>query len=96
MTYPLILVLCVGSALLGRLLLTRDQAWRTITVRLPSLLMLLVSTSLGIVFWILFGTVCFIGGSFYGLGQWWWPTRLQALEFIGTFLEPVIAGKWDQ
>jgi hypothetical protein len=84
------------SVLLGRLLLTRNQAWRTITVRLPALFMLVVSTVLWIVFWTLFGIVCFIGGSFYGLGQWWWPTLFQALELSGTFLGPVITGEWDQ
>jgi Na+-driven multidrug efflux pump len=96
MTYLLILALCVASALLGRLLLTRDQAWRTITVRLPALFMLAVSTVLAITFWTLFGIACFIGGSFYGLGQWWWPQLFQVLEFNGTFLGPVVTGKWDQ
>jgi hypothetical protein len=94
MTYLLIMVLCLASAVLGRLLLTRDQAWRTITVRVPALFVLVVTTVVAVLFWLLYGIVCFIGGSFYGLGQWWWPQLFKVLEFDGELLGPVITGHW--
>jgi hypothetical protein len=90
-----VLVLCLASAVIGRLLLTREQAWRTITVRLPALLMLIVTAFLSISFWALFAVLCFIGGSFYGLGQWWWPRLFEVLEFNGELLGPIITGRWQ-
>ena len=87
--------LCVASAVLGRLLLTRDQAWSTITVRLPALLLLVVSAALSIVGWALWAVLCFIGGSFYGLSHWWWPQLFQVLEFDGELLRPIVSGKWE-
>lgn len=90
-----ILALCIVSAVLGRLLLTRDQALKTITVRLPALVMLLLTVVFAIAFWLLWGIICFIGGSFYGLGQWWWPQLFAVLEFNGEILVPIISGSWD-
>jgi hypothetical protein len=91
----LIIALCIASAVLGRLILTREEARRTITVRLPALLMLVVSTLLMTSFWLFYAVVCFIGGSFYGLGQWWWPQLFEVLDFNGTWLGPVITGRWE-
>jgi hypothetical protein len=95
MTYLIIFALCVASAVLGRLLLTRDQAWRTIRVRIPSLFLLIIVVVIATFFWILWGIVCFIGGSFYGLSQWWWPQLFQVLEFNGELLTPIITGRWE-
>lgn len=91
-----VVALCVGSAVIGRLLLTRDQAWRTITVRLPALLQLVILSASAVVFWLVWGVACFIGGSFYGLGQWWWPQLFEVLEGNGDLVGPIITGRWDQ
>jgi hypothetical protein len=85
--------LCVGSAIIGRLALTRDQAWRTITVRLPALLVLLATVVAAILTWLVYAVLCFIGGSFYGLSHWWWPQLFEVLEFDGSPLGPVITGR---
>lgn len=90
------IALCASSAVAGRLLLTRDQAWRTLTVRLPALLGLLFTATWAILFWLLWGVACFIGGSFYGLAQWWWPQLFAVLEFNGEFVGPIISGRWPE
>jgi hypothetical protein len=95
MTALLILALCIASAVLGRLLLTRDQAWRTITVRLPALLALLWTAFCAVLFWTVWGLLCFIGGSFYGLSHWWWPQLFEVLEFSGEWVGPMVTGKWE-
>jgi hypothetical protein len=87
--------LCVASAVLGRLFLTRDQAWRTVTVRLPALAGLIVTALFAVLFWLLYGIACFIGGSFYGLSHWWRPQLFEVLVFDGAFLGPIISGRWD-
>jgi hypothetical protein len=47
-------------------------------------------------FWLVFGVICFIGGSFYGLGQWWWPKLFEVLDFNGDFIiQPIITGRWE-
>jgi hypothetical protein len=96
MTYVLILVLCALSAVLGRLVLTRDQAWRTLSVRIPALFLLTLMFLMASFFWLVFGVICFIGGSFYGLGQWWWPKLFEVLDFNGDFIiQPIITGRWE-
>lgn len=91
----LIFALCIASALMGRLLLTRDEAWRTLTVRIPALLALIVTAICATFFWLLFGIACFVGGSFYGIGKWWWPQLFEVLDFNGEFLGPIITGRWE-
>jgi hypothetical protein len=96
MTYVLILVLCALSAVLGRLVLTRDQAWRTLSVRIHALFLLTLMFLMASFFWLVFGVICFIGGSFYGLGQWWWPKLFEVLDFNGDFIiQPIITGRWE-
>jgi hypothetical protein len=95
MSFLLIALLCVASAILGRLLLTTDEARATITVRLPALFELIVLGICASVFWIMYGVLCFLAGSFYGLHKWWWPQLFEVLEFDGNLLGAVISGKWN-
>jgi len=95
MIYLLILALCIVSAVLGRLFLTMEEAKRTITVRIPALLGLMLTATLSTFFWTMFAALCFIGGSFYGLGKWWWPQLFKVLEFNGEWLGPIVTGRWQ-
>ena len=75
-----IVALCLASAVLGRLMLTFDEARRSITVRLPALLQLLAWLTITLLFLVIVGLACFIGGSFYGLYAWWLPRVASMLE----------------
>jgi hypothetical protein len=88
----LIIVAC--SALLGRLLLTRDQAWQTITVRLPALAMLLLCIVVCGAAAIIFAVVCFIGGSFYGLATWWLPSIGGLVDGAAYPIGAIVHGRW--
>jgi hypothetical protein len=92
-TVIFIFVLCIASAVLGRLVLTRDQAWSTVTVRLPALgLLILVIIVYGI-FLFIFAVLCFLGASFYGLYTWWMPLFGKSFEDSQYLLNPIITGK---
>lgn len=88
--------LCVVSAVLGRLVLTRDQAWRTITVRLPALALLIASIFVCGLGSLIFAAVCFAGGSFYGLATWWLPSLDPLLEGIQYPLNEIISGRLEE
>lgn len=94
MIYLSIVLLCAASAVLGRLVLTRDEAWRTITVRIPAFAALVFVAAIYIAFLLFFAVLCFIGGSFFGLYTWWLPVVGCGLEIIQAYLEPTITGKW--
>jgi hypothetical protein len=89
-----VIILCLGCAVLGRLLLTRDEAWRTITVRVPALFKALVLTAFALLFWLVLGALCFAAGSVYGLAEWWWPSVLATRDDLWLEARPVISGRW--
>jgi ABC-type microcin C transport system permease subunit YejB len=94
MTITLIFALCIVSAVFGRLVLTRDQAWKTIKVRLPALGLLILAIAVFGFFFVIFALVCFIGGSFYGLYTWWMPLFGKSFEDNEYLVSPIITGKW--
>jgi hypothetical protein len=62
----------------------------------PHYLLLTLMFLMASFFWLVFGVICFIGGSFYGLGQWWWPKLFEVLDFNGDFIiQPIITGRWE-
>jgi hypothetical protein len=95
MILPFLVVACLASAVLGRLILTKEQAWRTVTVRLPALLGLLFTAFAATTFWLVYAVACFAIGSFYGLSNWWWPQLFEVLEGDGRWLGPIIYGSWE-
>lgn len=91
----LIITLCLASAVFGRLVLTREQAWKTIKVRIPAL-------ALSILCFVVFGAaaliwavICFIGGSFYGLYNWWLPPFEGLLEGVQYPMGAIVTGAWE-
>lgn len=89
-----VLVLCAASAVLGRLFLTYEEAWRTITVRVPALALLIFATAIIALFAGIFGIICFVGGSFYGLYLWWLPLLGQIFGNTQHIVRSIIAGRW--
>jgi hypothetical protein len=90
-----ILLLCAASMVIGRLVLTREEAWRTITVRLPALGILILAAAVILMFAILFTAICFAAGSFYGLYLWWAPAMGGLFENSQYLLNAIISGSWE-
>jgi hypothetical protein len=89
-----VLLLCAASMVIGRLVLTREEAWRTITVRLPALGVLILATAVLLLFAIIAAVICFVGGSFYGLYLWWFPRMGDLFENSQYLLNAIVSGSW--
>lgn len=91
-----IVALCIASAVLGRLVLTREEARRTVTVRAPALCLLLVAAIVSLLATLILAVAFFVGGGFYGLGAWWWPTiRDLWCDPLVCLAQPVLSGSWE-
>jgi hypothetical protein len=96
MSLALIVALCLLSAIVGRLVLTPDEALRTVRVRLPALLLVVMATTTWAIFFSVWAVLCFVGGSFYGLSQWWWPQLRDSFDDLsfGPF-RAIATGRWE-
>lgn len=95
MRYLLIAVLCIASALVGRLVLTREEAWRTIKVRVPAVGLLVLATVVLTAASLIFAAGCFVCGSFYGLHEWWLPKLGSTFEGLQDIVNTIITGRWE-
>ena len=92
----IMLAMCTTSAVLGRLFLTRDQAWRTVTVRVPYVALLALALTILTAFLAIFAVLCFVGGSFYGLYTWWLPQVAGTyIDAVNDLVPPIITGRRD-
>ena len=82
------------SFVLGRLVLTPEEARRTLTVRLPAAALLIVAVMAMTIFSAVYAVACFIGGSIYGLYAWWMPTLDTWPENTQYILNAILTGEW--